>query len=388
MAEQKKIRIIVLFGSIPLYGQERGNIEAMRALVECGAAEALFVTHAEWGHQVIQPELERLGLPWSVARYAGRFSKGMGLVQWLRNFRDMALGSWQLFRIVRRFKPTHFHVGNPAFFLNFLPYLLVSRVPVVYRVGDQPSLHNVGYQILWRRMIVPRVTRFVAISHFIKKSLLQVPVSPEEITVIYNHPPQIGVQNLINSSLSDVLGPIILYVGQISSDKGVDLLVEAARTLLIRHPEATFLFAGDYSWQNAFAEELIEKVKMDGLDQRIMFLGYRNDILYLFERATLHVCPSICNEALGNVVVEAKRAGKASIVFPSGGLSELIRHGVDGYICPEKTSESLAAAIEYYLMDPDKMVEHGKAAYNSLEEVFAMSKFADKWVQVYEDANR
>lgn len=388
MAEQKKFRIIVLFGSIPLYGQERGNIEAMRALVECGSAEVLFVTHAEWGHQVIQPELDRLGLPWTVARYSGRFSKGMGFGQWLRNLRDICIGSWQLRKIVRRFRPTHFHVGNSAFFLNFLPYLLVSRVPVVYRVGDQPSLHNVGYRILWRWLIVPRVNHFVAISHFIEKSLLQVPVSLEKITVIYNHPPQIGVQNLINNSLSDISGPIILYVGQISSDKGVDLLVEAARAVLIRHPEATFLFAGDYSWQNPFAEELIEKVKLDGLDHRIMFLGYRNDILYLFERSDLHVCPSVWNEPLGNVVVEAKRAAKASIVFPSGGIPELIRHGVDGYICPEKTSEALAAAIEYYLMEPDKMVEHGKAAYNSLEEVFEMSKFADKWVQVYEDAKR
>jgi glycosyltransferase involved in cell wall biosynthesis len=388
MAELKKFRIIVLFGSIPLYGQERGNIEAMRALKESDAAEVLFVTHKQWGHQVIHPELDRLGLPWTVACYARRFSKEMGVVQWLQNFRDMCIGSWQLSRIVRRFRPTHFHVGNPAFFLNFLPYLLFSRLPLVYRVGDQPSLHNRAYRCLWRCLIVPRVTQFVANSNFIQQSLFTVPVSPDKVSLIYSRPANILNVNVADYVLLYTDVPIIFYAGQISKDKGVDLLVSAARKILLHYPETTFLFAGDYSWRNPFAEELMEGIRRDGLEKKIVFLGYREDISTLLAKTGLHVCPSVWEEALPNVVLEAKNCGKPSIVFPSGGLPELIRHGVDGYICPEKNSDSLAAAIEYYLMDPDKMVEHGKAAYNSLEEVFEMSKFADKWVQVYEDAKR
>lgn len=375
----------MLLGSIPLYGQERGNIEVMRALAESGAAEVLFVTHSEWGHQVIQPELDRLGLPWTVARYAGRFSKGMEIGQWLKNFRDMALGSWQLFRIVRRFEPTHFHVGNPAFFLNFLPCLLISRVPMVYRVGDEPSLHNTAYCVLWQKLIVPRVAKFVAISNFVKKRMLAVPVSDEKVVVVYNHPPDRETLANDDNLPSALSRPIFLYTGQIIREKGVDLLVAAAYVILEKHPRATFLFAGDYSWQNLFAEELIGKIHQDGFSESIQFLGYRHDVFALLSQADLHICPSICNEGLGNVVIEAKLAGKASIVFPSGGLPELIRHGVDGYICPEKTSEALASAIEYYLADPGKMIEHGKAAYDSLEDVFEMSKFADKWVQVYRE---
>lgn len=390
--EQKTApRILVLFGSIPLYGQERGNIEALRAVREATGAEVLFVTHEEWGHQVIQPELDRLDLPWTVARYAGRFEKGMGIRRWVWNLMDMLVANWQLAKIAHGFRPTHIHVGNPAFFLNFLPWLLLHyRVPLIYRTGDKPSLHNVWYRILWRLFIIPRTTHFVANSFFIEKGLLGAGTVQDKVRVIYSRPPLQSdcAQEQGEMPPSEVGGMIFLYVGQISQDKGVDILVEAARLILKDRPGTRFWVAGDYKWRNPLAEELMAKIQKDGLEKSILFLGYRNDVSALYAKCDVHICPSVCDEALANVVLEAKHAGKPSIIFPSGGLPELIRHGIDGYCCQENTTDDLAEAIQYYLERPEKIIEHGVAARRSLDEILEVEQFPEKWAQVYYDSCR
>lgn len=383
------LRILVLFGSIPLYGQERGNIEAIRALREKTGADVLFVTHSEWGHQVIQPELDRLGFAWTVARYAGRFEKGMGARQWVRNLFDVLIASRQLAKIAKGFRPTHIHVGNPAFFLNFLPWLMLHyRIPLVYRAGDKPSLHNIFYRLLWHLFIIPRTVRFVANSRFIADGLLEAGVEPGKIDVIYSRPPlrpdYMKSQNALqNTNTGD---RIFLYVGQISHDKGVDVLVQAARQVLKDWPAVKFWIIGDYEWRNPLAEALIGAIRKDGLEQGISFWGYRADVELFYNRCDVHVCPSVCDEALANVVLEAKQSGKPSIIFPSGGLPELVRHDIDGYCCREKTSAELVKAMQYYLEQPEKILEHGAAARLSLEKALEVERFPVKWARVYYDS--
>ena len=381
-----KPRVLVLFGGIPLYGQERGNIEAVRAAKEAGLIDALFVTNERWGHLNIQPELTELCLDWTVAPYCGKFEKGMGWQRWLQSFMIILRASWRLIRIVRSFQPTHIHVFNPLYFLNFLPYLMFTRLPIIYRLGDQPTLHNLFYKALWKFFILQKVSAFVCNSRFIQEGLLDSGVPLKKIRLIYSSP---AIRKKIQSKESRLAlskkGLVFCYIGQITADKGVDILVDAARRVLVDYPVMTFLFVGDYSWNNAFAESLISSVKKDHLEESIRFLGYRTDVDVLLEQSDVHVCPSVWAEALANVVLEAKRAGRPSIIFPSGGLPELVEHGVDGYICPEKTEYALADAIRYYIAQPEQIRQHGAAAFRSLEEKFEISSFSEKWAQVYND---
>ena len=104
-------RVLVIFGSIPLLGHERGNIQVFNALKERGV-EALFVTHKEYGHEVIQPALDRLGHRWTVATYPRLFSRGMDLQTWATRLRSAAQGLVEFWRIGREFKPTHVHTGH------------------------------------------------------------------------------------------------------------------------------------------------------------------------------------------------------------------------------------------------------------------------------------
>ena len=222
-------RVLVVFGNIPLLGHERGNIQVFNALKARGV-DALFVTHKEYGHEVIQPELDRLGHRWDVATYPRLFSRGMGLRTWAARLGSLAQGLVEFWRIGRAYEPTHVHVGNVMHFLALLPAIKLLGVPVVYRLGDAPQQHRPLFRFLWRRVVVPNVDRFVCISEYIRGLLLEAGAPPDKIAVIYNYPPA-RAEREVPPVAEAFSGRTVVYMGQLSEEKGVGLLVEAAIAL-------------------------------------------------------------------------------------------------------------------------------------------------------------
>lgn len=382
-ARQISPRVLVVLGNYALNGQERGNIEVFRAAQTRGV-DALFVTHRAWGYAHLQPTLDRLGLRWTPLDYARHFTKRTTPIGWLRNLVRLSRAAWAFRRIARAYRPTHIHVANPHYVLSVLPALLLTRTPVVYRLGDVPTEHHVLYRLLWRRVIVPRVSRFVCVSEYVRQKLIETGASPERVTVIYSHPPA-RPAGAAAPPVEPFPGRTVLYVGQIASHKGVGLLVEAAIALCHEHGDVRFLIAGAISRDNPFALGLLRKVQASGLSGRIRFLGYVEDVPALLAAADLHVCPSVCDEALSNTVVEAKQAGVPSVVFASGGLPELVAHGVDGWVCRAKTAGSLREGIGRVLtMEAETLGAMGAAAQASMARLgITEEAFAARWAEVY-----
>lgn len=382
-------RVLVTLGGIPLWGQERGNIQVFHALRDVGV-DALFATHHSYGHESIQPALDGLGLRWTTAYYPGRWVKGKG-VRWLaRRFREAIQSNRELLRAARAYRPTHVHTMNERYAVDFLPAFKLLRIPVIYRVGDIPSQHRPVFRFAWRHLITPSVSRFVAISGFVRDALIAAGVPAHKISVIYNYPPERpalpGGSDLPDDVTAPYTGRTVAYVGQITADKGVDVLVEAALALCTERGDVRFILAGDYSWRNPFADELRGRVEAVGLSDRIRFLGSISDVPGLLAAADFHTAPSVWEEPLGNVVVEAKRAGIPSVVFPSGGIPELVvEDGRDAVVCRDKTAGALADGLRYYLdLSPDALADAGAAAYESLEILgITREAFIRAWANVF-----
>lgn len=382
------IRVLVIFGNIPLLGQERGNIQVFNCLKKVGV-DSLFVTRERFGELVIQPALDQLGLKWRTAEYTGRISRGMSTKAWKKRIIESGRSIVNFIDIIRRYKPTHIHVSNDRMIVPLIPLFWYFRIPIVYRLGDVPGTSRWIFRVLWRYLIIPRVTSFVCISQFLKDKLLKLGVSEEKITVIYNSPPVRPMISMKSDKRHESFdGYTLLYIGQIIKDKGVDLLIESMISICKKRDDVRLLIAGDYSWNNSFASELIESVKKAGLFKRIEFLGYVEAIQQLLDKSDVHISPSICEEGLGNVVVEAKQAGIPSIVFPSGGLPELISHEVNGYVCAADTVDALINGIEYFLnLDRKEIQNMGRCARESMERLGIVEKhFSLAWQNVYRNA--
>lgn len=387
MRQSRPHRILVLFGNVPLLGQELGNIEVMSAL-QAEGDEVLFLIRREWTRDTIQAELDRRGLRWRTVTFFDAIRKGHGPAVWLRNLRGLLLGSLQFLWISCRFGATHVHAANVEQVLNFMPGLMVSRLPLVYRAGDAPTRHHWLWRLVWR-FLARRVSRFASISRYVDRTLVEAGVPEEKIRPVGNVAPRKELGPDDPHPTLPALEPDLctfLFMGQITRQKGVDLLVEAAIQRCQASPRCRFLIAGDFSWNNPLGKEFHERIRALGLQDRIRMLGYVKRVGSLLAVSDVHVCPSVGSEAYGHVIIEAKLMARPSIVFPTGGLVELVQHGIDGWICPQPSVESLEAAFRAYEEDPALSRTQGEAGLASLPRLRGDGTLGEQWRRIYAEA--
>lgn len=386
-------RILSLFGSRVIFGAERENIEVLSALRQAGA-EVLCVVRPESWNAHVDAALRIRGLQTTPASHIDGWLSGWALRILLRNPFAFVRGNWQVFRAIRRFSPTHIHAFNHFLVFSFWPALMLTRVPMIYRAGDVPVRHRWIWRKLWT-FIVRRTTTFLAVSRFIGDKLKETGVSDDQIEVIYAIPP--GRFGRVSSGSEAQLPPAsdpppvvsgtadVVFVGQIIEDKGPHLLVEAFRSLASRFPNARLLLAGRITeWEgDAWARQLRDDVQRDAqIGTRVTFTGFVEDVPGLLKGRTVLVAPSLIDEALGLVVLESKQAAIPAIVFPSGGLPEMIEHGETGWVCRDKTAADVADHLARYLEDPALAAQHGAAARASLDR-FDTDSFAAGLMAVF-----
>lgn len=382
-----RFRILALFGARVLFGQERANIDALIQLQSKGCEVLCVIRPEDWPELVeLRSHLDARGLRWTTARYMDYPRPG-----WVRRVLMSIPGAYlqgnaELRKIIREFRPTHFHAFNPFYVACFYSTLKASRIPMVYRSGDSPTRHNAFYRSIWS-FIKERAAHFVADSQFIKRELIATGVGEDKVTVLYAPPPARSSDPPVElPPASQAPGALrFVYIGQLTPGKGVGLAVEAIRIVRQAGWEAELVVAGRISdWSgDDWARDLRDQAMADPLiRQSVHFLGFVENVPDLLRQCSVHLAPSVRPEPYGLVVVEAKRSGIPSIVFASGGMPELMDDGVDGMITTAFTAEGLAAAMTTYLQTPGLAARHGMAALNSLDKL-RLDKFADAWLSAY-----
>jgi len=378
------IRVLVLFGGAELFGQERANIEVFRSLMPVGL-RAKFVTSSKWGRRLIQPALERFGIEWMEAPFGYHWTRhmlGKHFGYFLLNLYGVMATSWSVWRQARRWRATHIYAPNWIYWLYAAPALRWLGLPFIFRAGDQlPSQTKVHKRM--KEQLVNKVSLLVCNCEFLQQRFLAYGLNPEKIRVIYNFPAARYEGQGGNSPTLPTGNILALYVGQLSEHKGVAVLVEAAGKLLQAGRQLTVWIAGGSVWSRDESERLQRQVESNGWSEQIQFLGYRTDVSELMRRADMHVCPSLWEEPSPNVVFEAKQEGVPSVVFPMGGIPELVEHRVDGYVCRGCTAEALVEGIDYFLQDAARRKRAGEAARRSLEERFGFERFQRQWAEVF-----
>jgi len=376
---KKEIRIIVLFGSPFLYGSEKANIDVFSALAEYEHVKILFLIDGKRGKDIIKPYLNEKSLTYVSVPYHFLLRKNMNIKEWIEKLFEILAGSYQLLKCYYKFKPTHLYTSKQEYFLNFFPVLFFLRIPIIYRIGDSPVLHNILYRKLWSYM-VKKMFKIICVSKFIARQVELSGAKKSKIDVIYSRPHD--RKTSISLSKGDTFE--VLYVGQITKHKGLDLFIEAAINLSKKYQNINFSVAGNIDKHDQFSQEQINIVNKASFSNRIKFLGYVSNVDKLYSYSNLHICPSVYDEPLANVLIDAKKHAIPSIIFNVGGLPEIIEHQINGYICSNKTALCLEKAIEQYYMHKDICIEHGKNALDSLSKL-EIDNFKQRWLNVFEN---
>lgn len=388
--DRRRPRVLACCGGmVVVAGLERMTFEVLRVLTERGAAVHCIVN--SWENERIVPLAERIGAGWSTGYYRHQFNRRTrNPLQWARFGWDILRTSAGLLRDARRFRPTHILVPDFGTALRNAPALLLLRaagLPVILRVANHPDQGRF-YRRIWGRVLPPLVTRFVANSEFSAERLRAVGVPSDK------------TRRIPNTVSRRVMGPgadaeivslvrsrrTILDVGQIAPFKGTHLLVEAALALIEAGAAVQAVIVGRFPvWPpelERYLRDLRARVHAAGADDRVHFVGERENVLEIMRSAYVLAAPILQEETFGNVVLEAKSVGLPVVAFATGGVPELVDHGVTGYLCPEPTLGGLLEGLRYFLADParrDKASAASLASFAQPDSDFSPAAFERRW---------
>jgi glycosyltransferase involved in cell wall biosynthesis len=174
-----------------------------------------------------------------------------------------------------------------------------------------------------------------------------------------------------------ISGPVVLFLGQHFSYKGYRHILEAARSVWRKVPEACFLFVGPAVGRS-------EAVFASFADPRVKRLG----VLSLQEKTdALAACQVLCvpstQESFGGVYLEAWSYGKPVIGCPIPAVSEVVTHGRDGLLV-RQDAESISEALCDLLLNPSLASQMGSAGREKVAAKFNWEHTARAAEQAYQ----
>ena len=172
--------------------------------------------------------------------------------------------------------------------------------------------------------------------------------------------------------------PRVLFVGRLAFQKGVLTLVDAAARM---RSGAEVVLVGDGPDRAAVERRIAEL----GVGDRVTLTGFlpHAEIPGVLRHGDVLVLPSAYEE-LGSVLLEGMRAALPIVASDTGGIPEVVRHGVTGLLCPPGDPDAFAAAIDGLLADRPRRERMGAAGRASAHD-FAWDRLAPKVLRVYED---
>jgi glycosyltransferase involved in cell wall biosynthesis len=317
--------------------------------------------------------------------------------------------SLALQRIIKREKPDIVHAHNWMLY-SFLPLKMLSGLPLVVSLHDYslicsqkrlmqfdttlcsgPSLikcmdcsaHHYGSlkgrvtamaQQLSTPLVRAAVDSFLpvsqatAIGNGLVENHLPFQIIPNFISDTTN-----PIQDDVNAYLSQLPEDgFLLFVGDLSRDKGVDILARAYANL-----------------HNAPPLVLIGRRRPDtpsDLPKNVMVMGSwpHAAVMEAYRRSSFSMLPSICPETFGIVVIEAMSMGRPVIASRIAGLADVINDGENGFLVPPGDVEALRESIQHLVDDPALRQRLGQGASRRAQD-FRSSVVVPRIEAVYEE---
>ena len=211
-------------------------------------------------------------------------------------------------------------------------------------------------------LLLRSVTRFIAVAQTVAADLVGLGIPEDRIAVISS-----GIDASRFSGSARANGSHVLSIGRLHPAKGYPYLVEAVRLLAESGLTPAVTIVGDG----------VEREALVGLARglpNVHFAGSlpHEQIPEMVSTARLFVLPSVDlegqTEGTPTVLMEAMAAGLPIITTDAGGTAQLVRHGVNGLIVPQRSPSALAAAIKALLDDEATQRRMGEANRASAAE--------------------
>jgi glycosyltransferase involved in cell wall biosynthesis len=301
----------------------------------------------------------------------------------LRGYRDF-------FTLVRRFKPDLLHI-NLAGSYDAQASLVAPLAKAAGCRRVVTTEHLAMIPRLWKRHAAKRaasrfIDRVISITHSNVEYLTRTHgLVRSKIVVIHNG---VDIQRLdstepagLRSELGLEAGTFVFaVVGMLTERKGHVFLLDALAKLDSGRPAAAVLAViGD----GEEMDRLQSRSEELGIDDRVFFLGHRDNVAGLLKEIDCLVVPSLM-EGMPFVILEAMVASKPVIASRIYGIPEAILEGETGILVEPRDARSLCAAMRSLVEDPAHGKSMGVLGRQRVCRHFALQKMVDSVSKVYE----
>jgi glycosyltransferase involved in cell wall biosynthesis len=191
--------------------------------------------------------------------------------------------------------------------------------------------------------------------------------------------PDVGERAAVRRSMGiDAQRPVVLTIARLHPDKGIALLLEAARQVVSQNQEVLFMVVGD----GPERERLERLVRESRLESNVLFTGTRSDRERLYKLADIYVMPAI-HAAFGMSLLEAMACGLPVVVFREETWQLAVRDGEHGFVVPAYDCGLLAERIIKLLADQRLRDSLGRAARELVRQRYDLRRGAGALGELY-----
>ena len=268
--------------------------------------------------------------------------------------------------------------SQKAFVLSAIANIIVSR-PLIWHLHDIISSAHFGrtqrmVQVRlanWRasKVIVPSEAAALAfVDAGGRRDLID--IVPNGLTV--DTEPRSPDE--LRQELGLPTGPLVGVFSRLVAWKGQHVLLKALAGL----PEVNCIVVGDALFGEADYAASLSRLVVDlHLQQRVFFLGHRNDVPRLMKAVDVMVHPSIDPEPFGRTLVEAMLAGVPVIASDAGAAPDILDGGRAGTLVPPNDPQALAEAIASVLAKPEQLVAQLEYASSRAYGQYSLGRMLD-----------
>lgn len=217
------------------------------------------------------------------------------------------------------------------------------------------------------------VNRYIALTNFARKKFIQGGLPASTIHV---------KPNFLESDPGERSSPgrPILFIGRLSTEKGIDVLLDAWQHL--NHP-VPLVIVGNGPLRKSLEVSVAEKRLSN-----VTFAGWlsRPEVFAALKNASALIVPSVCYEGFPMTLVEAFASGTPVLGSNLGGVQEIVKDGHNGLHFVAGDAVDLASKVEWAWSHPAELAAMGHAARHDFEQLYTAETNYRSLLQIYENA--
>lgn len=255
-----------------------------------------------------------------------------------------------------------------------------------FGISPSVSLFGAVYESLRGKHVIKSADRLISVSEALKRDIMEYGIDGDKISVIYN-----GVDTgfykpsgkSFQDKYKDGFDHLLVFVGRIIQQKGLNDLIDAMPAVLKEHPKTRILLVGKGKQEG----QLRDKIKQMGLEKHMVFTGFIPDgqMPELYSSADVFVLPSLW-ETFGFVLAEAASCGVPLCASNAGGIPEVVEDGGNGLIFEKGNPKDIAAKLNTMLDDPDALTQMGRRSRELAVQKFDWEIIKEQTLAFYKEA--